>query len=203
MHMDEEPVTVRELLSEIKDTSELAVYLAYSALMFKDRNIADEVSELEERMDDLRSKMRFATMLAVRNVEDAQQVRPLLRVSSAANRIAMSAGEIAELLQRGIDIHPMIFEALERSEEKVARCRISEESELAGMLLGRADLESNVGMMVIAMRKPDGRWIWGPEDQEMIDPGSVLIAKGPADGSAILREIAGGRKGLYNMGEGG
>jgi uncharacterized protein with PhoU and TrkA domain len=199
--LDEEPVTVRELLSEIKDTSELAVYLAYSALMFRDRTIADEVSELEERMDDLRSSLRLATMLAVRNVDDAQQVRPLLRVSSAANRIAMSAGEIAELLQRGMDIHPMIFEALDRSEEKVARCRVSEESELAGMRLGEADLESNAGMMVIAMRKPDGRWIWGPEDQERVDPGSVLIAKGPGDGSAILREIAGGRRGLHNMGE--
>ena len=201
--MDEEPVTVRELLSEIKDTSELAVYLAYSALMFRDRKIADEVSELEERMDDLRSSLRLATMLAVRNVDDAQQVRPLLRVSSAANRIAMSAGEIAELLQRGMDIHPMIFEALERSDEKVARCRVSEESELAGMQLGEADLESNAGMMVIAMRKPDGRWIWGPEDGERVDPGSVLIAKGPADGSAILREIAAGRRGLYSMGEAG
>ena len=199
--MDEEPVTVRELLSEMKDTSELAVHLAYSALMFRDRAIADEVSELEDRMDELRSRMRLATMLAVRNVEDAQQVRPLLRVSSAVKRIAMSAGEIAELLQRGIEIHPMIFEALERAEEKVARCQISQDSELAGMLLGDVDLESNVGMMVIAMRKPEGRWVWGPEEGERIDPGTVLIARGPADGASILREISGGQRGLSSMGE--
>ncbi len=200
IQMDEEPATVKELLSEMKDTSELAVYLAYSALMFKDRSIADEVMELEERMDELESMMRMATMLAVRNVEDVQKVRPILRISSAADKISKAAGEIAELLQRGIEIHPIIFEALEGAEEKVARCRVSEESRLAGRTLGDTDLESNAGMSVIAIRKAEGRWIWGPRDEAGISPGDVLIARGPRDGAVILREMAKGQRRPHNVG---
>ena len=198
--MDEEPATVKELLSEMKDTSELAVYLAYSALMFRDRAIADEVAELEERVDDLKARMRLASMLGVRNLEDAQKVRPLLRISSAADRITRADGEIAELLQRGIEIHPLIFEALERAEEKVVRSRVSEGSELVGVSLGRADLESNAGMMVIAIRRPDGTWTWGPEDDVRIREGDVLIARGPRDGGSIFRELAKGVRRLSSLG---
>ncbi|MBU7004852.1 MAG: potassium channel protein [Theionarchaea archaeon] len=198
--MDEEPVTVRDLLIELKDNSELAVYLAYSALMFKDRTIADEVSELEEKIDELKARMRMATMLSVRNQEDAQTVGPLLRIASAADRISNSASEIAELLQRGIEIHPIVFEALEQAEEKVARSRVSEGSELIGKSLGEADLESKVGMMVIAIRREGGGWIWGPEDEVVVNQGDVLIARGPHDGALILREISRGLRELRDFG---
>jgi uncharacterized protein with PhoU and TrkA domain len=198
--MEEEPPTVKGLLSEMKDTSELAVYLSYSALMFRDRQIAEEVAELEESVDELNSKMIAASMLAVRNQEDAEKVGPLLRISSSIDEISNAASEIAELLQRGIEIHPVIFEALEMAEEKVARCKILGESELVGTSLGAADLESNVGMAVIAMRLPDGRWIWGPDDETVIPRESVLIARGPRDGASILRQIARGERSLVNLG---
>jgi uncharacterized protein with PhoU and TrkA domain len=198
--MDEEPVTVRDLLIELKDNSELAVYLAYSALMFKDRTIADEVSELEEKIDELKARMRMATMMAVRNQEDAYTVGPLLRIASAADRISNSASEIAELLQRGIEIHPVVFEALEQAEEKVVRSRVSGESELVGKSLGDADLESKMGMMVIALRREGGRWIWGPEDEVRISQGDVLIARGPQDGAVMLREISRGVRELRDFG---
>jgi len=197
---DEQPATVKELLSEMKDTSELAVYLAYSALMFRNQKIADEVAELEERMAELKSKMRMAIMLAVRNPEDARKLRPLLRISSAADRISKAASEIAELLQRGMEIHPLIFQALEAAEEKVARCRVSDSSELVGMSLGEADLESSIGMSVIAIRKTGGKWIWAPSDEVRISSEDVLIARGPRDGAVILKQIARGLRGLKDLG---
>ena len=200
---DEEPATVKELLAQIKDTSELAVYLAYSAIMFKDRQIAEEVMELEDRIDDLLSKLRVSVVLAARNVEDAERVRPILLIASAADRISTAAAEIAELLLRGVQIHPLIFDALENAEEKVARCRVSEDSSLAGMALGAADLESSIGMTVIAIRRTDGKWVWDPDDKMVIAAGDVLIARGPRDGAVLLREVATGQRTLATIKEGG
>ena len=199
---DEEPATVKELLAEIKDTSELAVYLAYSALMFRDRQIAEEVMELEDRIDELLSKLRVAVVLAARNVEDAERVRPILLIASAADRISTAAAEIAELLLRGMEIHPLIFDALENAEEKVARCRVSEDSSLIGTSLGDADLESSIGMAVIAIRRKDGRWLWDPDDETVIEPGDVLIARGPKDGAVLLRELSTGQRSLTAIQEG-
>ncbi len=195
-----ENTTVRGILIEMKNTSELAVYLAYSALMFRNQNIADEVAELEERIDDLNSNMRRAAMLSVRNPEDAEKLEPLLRISSAADSISNAASEIAELLQRGMKIHPIIFEALEMAEEKVVRCRIEQESKLAGVSLEDANLESRIGLMVIAIRMPRGKWIWGPEDETLIPVNGVIIARGPGDGAAILRQVAKGERELPELG---
>ena len=48
---EEQPRNVKELLVELKDASELMVDLAYAAVFFNEEDLAEEVEELEERMD--------------------------------------------------------------------------------------------------------------------------------------------------------
>ncbi|MEA3218260.1 MAG: hypothetical protein QOJ19_4416, partial [Acidimicrobiia bacterium] len=45
--------SLRVMLTEAKDMSELMVDLAYAALYFGDPDMAEEVGGLEERMDEL------------------------------------------------------------------------------------------------------------------------------------------------------
>ena len=45
------PVSVREVLTEMKDLSEIMIDLAYSAALFHNRGLAEEVLELEKRVD--------------------------------------------------------------------------------------------------------------------------------------------------------
>jgi uncharacterized protein with PhoU and TrkA domain len=47
------PVPVRETLIMMKDISELMIDLAYSAALFNNRELAEEVMELERKMDTL------------------------------------------------------------------------------------------------------------------------------------------------------
>jgi len=48
--MDEhEPNTVKDLLVELKDASELMVDLAYAAVFFNEEKLAEEVGRLDER----------------------------------------------------------------------------------------------------------------------------------------------------------
>ena len=56
--MDDKPRNLRSMLSEAKDSSELMVDLAYAALYFGDPDMAEEVSELEEQMNELVHDMR-------------------------------------------------------------------------------------------------------------------------------------------------
>ena len=51
--------TVRELLTEMKDISEVMVDLAYAAIMFDSEEIAEEVAHLEERMHTLNYEIRI------------------------------------------------------------------------------------------------------------------------------------------------
>ena len=59
------------MLAEGKDLSELMVDLAYAALYFGDAAMAEEVSALEERMDDLVHDMRSVCVMAGRNPREA------------------------------------------------------------------------------------------------------------------------------------
>ena len=54
------------MLSEAKDTSELMVDLGYAALFFDDEDMAEEVLELEERLNELVHEMRSVCVLAAR-----------------------------------------------------------------------------------------------------------------------------------------
>ena len=56
--MDERPRSLREMLAEAKDSSELMIDLAYAAVYFNDPGMAMEVGQLEERMNDLVQDMR-------------------------------------------------------------------------------------------------------------------------------------------------
>lgn len=66
------PVSVRETLIMMKDISELMIDLAYSAALFNNRELAEEVTELEEKMDSLVYVLNMNLMLAARDKADAE-----------------------------------------------------------------------------------------------------------------------------------
>ncbi|HID90910.1 TPA: potassium channel protein, partial [Candidatus Bathyarchaeota archaeon] len=88
------PGSIRELLTEIKDLSELMIDLAYSAVLFNDKDIAKEVLKLDDRMDDLRDQLTMTNMLAVRDAEDAERGVGIASVASAADKISDAAVNI-------------------------------------------------------------------------------------------------------------
>ena len=85
MPPDDQPRTLKAMLSEAKDTSELMVDLAYAALFFGDAQMADEVHELEERLSDLAHAMREVCVLAARSPRDAEEMSSVDRKSTRLN----------------------------------------------------------------------------------------------------------------------
>ena len=63
---EKENLTVRELLTEIKDISEVIVDLAYAALLFDSQEIGAEVHHLCSRMDTLNHEIKIRMMIASR-----------------------------------------------------------------------------------------------------------------------------------------
>ena len=69
---DQQPNTVKDLLVELKDASELMVDLAYAAVFFNEEKLADEVARLDERSNGHLRRLRQIAMLAARSPEDAE-----------------------------------------------------------------------------------------------------------------------------------
>src|SRR5438477_464470 len=80
---EEPPKNVKELLVEAKDVSELMVDLAYAAVFFNEEDLAEEVEELEARMDGYLRRLREVAMLAARSPEDAEAMAGVLHIAGA------------------------------------------------------------------------------------------------------------------------
>jgi uncharacterized protein with PhoU and TrkA domain/cation transporter-like permease len=188
--MDDQPRNLKSMLSEAKDASELMVDLGYASLFFDDEDMADEVLELEERLNDLVHEMRSVCVLAARSPRDADAMSGVLHLISAIERMGNAAVDIAKIVTHHLGIPAALVADLAAAQEISHRVRVREDSALAQRTLDDAELPTETGLRVVAIRRAK-EWLIDPEDDEMLRPGDVLIVRGSADGIPELRVLAG------------
>jgi len=186
------PISVREALTEMKDVSEIMIDLAYSAALFNSDELAEEVMELEKRVDYLDYIIDMNIMLAARDAEDAEHLTAVTTVATATNKISDAAADIAAIVLKDIGIHPIVRKAFEQVEERLARAIVKPDSILVNKKLGNLELAAKIGVDVIAIRRKR-EWTIDPEDKEKILEGDVLIARGAPHGIDELKAIASGK----------
>src|SRR6185312_8080813 len=174
MGQDDQPRTLKAMLSEAKDTSELMVDLAYAALFFGDAGMADEVHELEERLSDLAHAMREVCVLAARSPRDAEEMSSVLHVLSAIERMGNAAVDIARIVIHKLGIPAALVADLAAAEEISHRVRVRPEALLAYRSLADASLPTEVGMRVVAIRRGKD-WMIDPDGDDTLLPNDVLI----------------------------
>ena len=189
------PISVSNLLVEIKDLSELMIDLAYSAALFDSKELAEEVLELEERVDTLVYLLDMSVMIAVRDARDAELLVGVSVVASAADRISNAAADIATLVLKNIGIHPIVRQAFEKVEEHLIRVKIASNSILIGRSLLELELAARIGVDIIAIRR-DKEWIINPKDLKL-QKDDILIVRGAPHGVDEMMGLAEGTiKGL-------
>jgi len=185
------PMPIRDLLVQMKDISELMIDLAYSAALFHSRELAEEVLELERRVDTLAYILEMNAMLAARDAEDAEALVGVYTVAAAANKISDAAADIAGNVLREIGVHPIVREAFRKVEEQLSRAEVNPNSILAGKTLRELELAAKIGVDIIAIRRK-GEWIINPKGGETINAEDILIARGAPLGIEELKGLAGG-----------
>lgn len=183
--------SIKDILIEMKNMSELMVDLAYSAVLFNSKDAAHEVLKLENRINSLNYEIKTQSLLAARSKEDAEKLTALLEIAEAAESIANAAKDLADLVIKGFKPHPVFKRVMEESDEMIASVTVKAESELCNKSLGELLLDTRTGMRVIAIRRYDS-WIYGPNKHTVILEDDVLLAKGTETGYDILVQIANG-----------
>lgn len=181
--------SVKDILIEMKNLSELMVDLSYSALLFNSKDAAEEVIKLENKVNRLNYEIKKESLLAARSVEDAEKLTALLEVGEAAESIANSAKDIADLVLKGIKPHPVFKMVMEESDEIIVRVTIGGGSDLSEKSLGDLLLATRTGMRIIAIRRNES-WIYGPDRNTILSEEDTLIAKGNEAGADFLEKLA-------------
>lgn len=190
MAEDDGPRNVKDLLAEAKDVSELMVDLAYAAVFFNDDDLAEEVEELEERLDGYLRRLREISMLAARSPEDAEAMAGVLHLAGAIEKIGEAASDIARVVQAHLGIPSELRPDLRHADEIVGRVRVREGAQCVGRSLLELLLPSETGMWLLAVRR-GSEWEFDPQAESVLSEGDVLLFQGPEEGVNLIRELAG------------
>src|SRR4030066_800195 len=147
------PSPVRELLLEMKNLSELMIDLAYSAALFNDKELAEDILELEARVDTLAYLLDMEIMVAARDAKDAEALIGVSIVAAATDKISDAAADIAAIVTQNIGVHPIVGAIFEKVEERLMKATVKEDSPLSGKRVGKLDLAARMGVDIIAIRR--------------------------------------------------
>lgn len=173
---------------ELKNTSELMMDLAYSSLMLNSTDLAEEVERLEEHMDELHTDFELLALTSNFKKEEASGFLGLIRLGVATEKIADAAAEMAEVVLRGIEPHPVLKIAIREAEETVTQAYVTANSPLINKTLKEARVHEDTGMWILAIRRNNKSL--RPKPYTKIKAGDIIIASGYSEGATDLKKLA-------------
>jgi len=179
-----------DALVELKNTSELMLDLAYSSIILNSPELAEEVQELEEHVDDLHTKFELLILSSGFTPDESKDFLGLIRLGIVTEEIADAAAKMGEIVLRGLKPHPVLKIAVEEAEETVTSVQVSENSILNGKTIKEARVADRTGMWILAIKRGK-KWL-RPKPSTRIKAGDILIASGYAEGEEDLERLASG-----------
>jgi uncharacterized protein with PhoU and TrkA domain len=179
-----------DVLVEMKNISEVAVGLAYSALVLRDQGLAAEVNHLEDRLDEMKERLELWVLRGAQEHLDPSALRGLLHLAQAAEEIGDAAQQLVWLVEEGEELHPILAIALGHADEVVVRVPVAAGAPADGASLHALCMETETGFYLLAIRR-GGRYLYRPRAGVTLQAGDDLIATGPDEGHALLAELCG------------
>lgn len=184
---------IADLIADMKNMSELMVGLSYSAVMFDSKEIAEEVRDLEESMDRMKEELEISVIEAARgitNKSNFDELRGLLHIAISSEIISDAAYEIADVVLRDIQLHPVFLASIKESDEVILKLAARNE-DIFGKTLKELKIETRTGMFILAIRRVYGKWVYNPGGDAVLKEDDLLIMRGPKEGEEKIKEICG------------
>ncbi|MGY9073064.1 MAG: potassium channel family protein [Acidimicrobiales bacterium] len=180
-----------DTLVEMKNLSETAIGLAYSAIVLRDQSLAREVRGLEDRLDEMKASLQTWVLRAASDdAVDPSPLRGLLHLAEAAEDIGDQALQMVSLVLDHEDMHPVLALALGDTEDVVVKVPVGPGSAADGSALGSLGLAVDPGYHVLAVRRGGG-YLYNPPKSVVLGVGDEVLASGPEEGRERLAALCG------------
>ena len=188
-----------DTLVEMKNLSEAAIGLAYSALVLHDLSLAREVRSMQERLDGMKESMQTWVLRAAADAakdaaqapaDDPSGLRGLLHLAEAAEDIGDQARNIVSLVLEDEDVHPVLALALGDTDDVVVQVPVAPGSKADQATLGSLGLAVDPGYHVLAIRRA-ASYIYNPSRTVSLWVGDEVLASGPEEGRDRFAAICG------------
>ena len=180
---------VKILLEELKDTSALMLDLAYSSIFFNNKEIAEEVMLLYEKIENVEENLYMHLFSASRGTYNSKLIS-LIDIVESTKNIANAARNLANLVIDGRELHPVIKEAIEDSDELISRVTICENSSAINKTLLELGEKLAVNMIAIRRKKEkEYKWIFDPKIDTKILAGDTIIIVGHESACNTFKQL--------------
>jgi uncharacterized protein with PhoU and TrkA domain len=187
---DNEPISVKEILIEIKTLSEICVDLAFASLLYSDKLVAEQVLVLEEKIDGLYKNLLDRLSVSIKSLNQAEQLRIYYLIGEANNLISDSAADMASLVLMDYNVEEELKQIQHHMDQIVDLVELNEKSCLCGMSEVTANLHDLIGIDVIGIIRSDNELLL--DYDEVMLAGDLLIFRGQLENVNQFIDLANG-----------
>ncbi len=170
------PLSIKDIIREMKINIDFMIDLAYSAIKFDSKEIADETYKLETRIHELTYLLNFQIIQTQPGgFKAAKRLEPIVVMGYSIDKISDALSDIARVVYINNDISQFTQLFWDSVPEPIVKITIKEGCEFAGKSRKDIHFRSKHGIDLIAIRR-EGAWLF-TKDVKILK-GDILIIKG-------------------------
>ncbi|MFX1600047.1 MAG: potassium channel family protein, partial [Promethearchaeota archaeon] len=184
------PLSLKDIIREMKHNIDLMIDLAYSAIKFGSKELADEAYKMEQRIHELTFLLNFQIIQAhPRGLDGAKKLEPIVVMGYAIDKISDALSDIARVVYINNDIPYFIqlFSDISYVPEPIVKIVINKGCDFIGQIRKDVHFRSKHGVDLIAIRRGD-KWLFEKDEKVLID--DILIVKGEIQSIIELKKLS-------------
>ncbi|NHJ20173.1 MAG: hypothetical protein EAX91_04455 [Candidatus Lokiarchaeota archaeon] len=179
---------MKDILKEMKKKIDLMIDLAYSAIKFSIREIADETSKIEKRIHELVFLLNLQIIQTqAGGFKEAKALEPIVVMGYSIDKISDALADIARVVYINSDISEFTQLFWDEVPEPIVKITVNENCDFIGMNRRDVHFRSKYGVDLIAIKRQD-EWLF--EKDNVIQVHDILIIKGEIESIKQLKALA-------------
>jgi uncharacterized protein with PhoU and TrkA domain len=182
-----QPISLKEILKEMKQKIDLMIDLAYSAIKFSSKEIADETSKIERRIHELTFLLNLQIIQTqTGGVKEAKALEPIVVMGYSIDKISDALADIARVVYINSDISDFTQLFWDEVPEPIVKIVVNDNCEFIGMNRRDVHFRSKYGVDLIAIKRKD-EWLFQKDNNIQI--GDILIIKGEIEPLKEMKKL--------------
>ncbi len=182
-----QPISLKDILREMKQKIDLMIDLAYSAIKFGSKEIADETTKIEKRIHELTFLLNLQiTQTQTGGFKEAKRLEPIVVMGYSIDKMSDALADIARVVYINSDISEFTQLFWDEVPEPIVKINVKEDCKLIGMNRQDIHFRSQHGVDLIAIKRNDN-WLFDKND--IIEKGDILIIKGELEPIKELKKL--------------
>ncbi|TFF90229.1 MAG: hypothetical protein EU548_04050, partial [Promethearchaeota archaeon] len=182
------PMSLKDIVKQMKQNIDLMIDLAYSAIKFGSKELANETYKIEQRIHELTFLLNFQIIRTQPIGSDqARKLEPILVIGYSIDKISNALSDIARVVYINSYIADFAQLMWNVVPEPIVKISVKEGCEFINKERKEVHFRSQHGVDLIVIRRND-KWLF--EKDVKLQKGDILIVKGEKQPIMELKEKA-------------